>query len=98
MSSETVMCDKPTILIIDDTPANLGVVMDSLENRGYRLLIAQDGAEGLKRAAFVKPDLILLDVMMPELDGFEVCRRAKARYRDSRYTGDFYDRSGGERA
>jgi len=77
MSSETVMFDKPTILIVDDTPANLGVVMDSLENRGYRLLIAQGGAECLKRAAFVKPDLILLDVMMPELDGFEVCRRLK---------------------
>jgi len=78
MSSATAVFDKPTILIVDDTPANLGVVVEGLESRGYRLLIAQDGAEGLKRAALVKPDLILLDVMMPELDGFEVCRCLKS--------------------
>jgi diguanylate cyclase (GGDEF)-like protein/PAS domain S-box-containing protein len=78
MNSATAAADKPVILIVDDTPGNLGVVVDSLENRGYRLLIAQDGAEGLKRAAFVKPDLILLDVMMPGLDGFEICRRLKS--------------------
>jgi len=69
--------NSPTILIVDDTPTNLGVVVESLENRGLRLLVAQDGIEGLQRAAFVKPDLILLDVMMPGLDGFEVCRRLK---------------------
>jgi diguanylate cyclase (GGDEF)-like protein/PAS domain S-box-containing protein len=78
MSRPSVASDKPVILIVDDTPVNLGVVVDSLENRGYRLLIAQGGAECLQRAAFVKPDLILLDVMMPGLDGFEVCRRLKA--------------------
>ncbi|EGW22868.1 EAL domain-containing protein [Methylobacter tundripaludum] len=77
MNSATATADMPTILIVDDTPVNLGVVVESLENRGYRLLIAQDGTEGLKRAAFVKPDLILLDVLMPGLDGFEVCRRLK---------------------
>src|ERR1035437_7812180 len=69
--------DMPTILIVDDTPINLGVVVETLENRGYRLVVAQDGMEGLQRAAFVKPDLILLDVMMPGMDGFEVCRRLK---------------------
>lgn len=68
---------SPTILIVDDTPTNLGVVVESLENRGLRLVVAQDGMEGLQRAAFVKPDLILLDVMMPGMDGFEVCRRLK---------------------
>lgn len=67
----------PTILIVDDTPANLGVVAESLEGYGYRVLVAQDGEEGLQRAILVQPDLILLDVMMPELDGFEVCRRLK---------------------
>lgn len=69
---------KPVILIVDDTPVNLAVVVDSLENRGYRLLIAQGGMEGLQRAALVKPDLILLDVMMPGMDGFEVCRCLKS--------------------
>lgn len=68
-----------TILIVDDTPANLGVIVEILENRGYRVLIAQDGEEGLQRASFVQPDLILLDVMMPGLNGFEVCRRLKNR-------------------
>ncbi|HEY8094763.1 MAG TPA: PAS domain-containing protein [Methylobacter sp.] len=72
-----ITANSPTILIVDDTPINLGVVVESLENRGLRLVVAQDGMEGLQRAAFVKPDLILLDVMMPEMDGFEVCRRLK---------------------
>jgi len=78
MNCSKAAVDKPVILIVDDTPVNLGVVVNSLENLGYRLLIAQGGIEGLQRAAFVKPDLILLDVMMPELDGFEVCRRLKS--------------------
>lgn len=67
-----------TILIVDDTPANLGVVVASLENHGFQVVIAQDGEEGLQRADFARPDLILLNVMMPGLDGFEVCRRLKA--------------------
>lgn len=71
----------PKILIVDDTPANLGVIVESLEDRGYRVVVAQEGEEGLQRADFVQPDLILLDVMMPGLDGFEVCRRLKAQAR-----------------
>ncbi|MDP1773002.1 MAG: PAS domain-containing protein [Methylobacter sp.] len=67
-----------TVLIVDDIPANLGVVVESLESCGYRVVVAQDGMEGLQRAAFVKPELILLDVMMPGMDGFEVCRHLKS--------------------
>jgi len=67
---------KPTILIVDDIPNNLGVVVETLENT-YRLVVALDGDEGLQRAAFIKPDLILLGVMIPGMDGFEVCRRLK---------------------
>jgi PAS domain S-box-containing protein len=66
-----------TILIVDDTPANLGLVVDSLEARGVRVLVALDGREALERAAFSQPDLILLDVKMPGIDGFETCRRLK---------------------
>ncbi|MEX3969915.1 response regulator [Paraburkholderia caribensis] len=66
-----------TILIVDDTPANLGVVVESLEARGIRVLIALDGLEALERAAFAQPDLILLDVKMPGIDGLETCRRLK---------------------
>ncbi len=74
----------PTILIVDDTPANIGVVAENLEMHGYRVLVAQDGEEGVQRADFMHPDLIMLDVMMPGIDGFEVCRRLKkeAKTRD----------------
>lgn len=68
-----------TLLMIDDTPANLAVVVEGLETHGFSVVIAQDGEEGLERARFVQPDLVLLDVMMPGLDGFEVCRRLKAQ-------------------
>ncbi|MEM5388865.1 response regulator [Paraburkholderia phymatum] len=66
-----------TVLIVDDTPANLGMVVDSLEARGIRVLVALDGIEALERAAFAQPDVILLDVKMPGIDGFETCRRLK---------------------
>jgi signal transduction histidine kinase len=66
---------RPTILIIDDTPANLDVIAKGFERDGVRVVVAQDGEEGLGRATFVHPDLILLDVMLPGIDGFEVCRR-----------------------
>ncbi|MGH8807186.1 MAG: response regulator [Noviherbaspirillum sp.] len=69
---------KPTIMIVDDTPANVGLLVDSLEERDFRIVVAQDGDEALRRAQFVQPDLILLDVMMPGIDGFETCRRLKA--------------------
>ncbi|WP_114974110.1 response regulator [Rhodoferax ferrireducens] len=65
------------ILIIDDTPANVAMLADYLDDLGLRVVVAQDGEEGLGRAEFVKPDLILLDVMMPGMDGFETCRRLK---------------------
>lgn len=67
-----------TVLIIDDTPANVAVLADYLEDQGFRVVVAQDGEEGLERAVYVVPDLILLDVMMPNIDGFETCRRLKA--------------------
>ena len=67
-----------TILIIDDTPANVGLLVDYLEDNGFRVVVAQDGVEGIKRAEFAQPDLILLDIMMPGMDGFETCRRLKA--------------------
>ncbi len=77
MDAAILKPNKSTILIVDDTPVNLGVVVESLESRNYRVVVAQDGEEGLQRAIFVKPDLILLDVMMPGMDGFEVCRCLK---------------------
>lgn len=67
----------PIILIVDDTPANLMVMADYLGSHGFAPVVAQDAEEAIVRARFVKPDLILLDVMMPGMDGFEVCRRLK---------------------
>jgi signal transduction histidine kinase len=70
--------NSPTVLIVDDTPSNLGMVVKIMEEKGYLVSIAQDGEEGLQRAQLVQPDLILLDVMMPGIDGFETCQRLKA--------------------
>jgi PAS domain S-box-containing protein len=66
------------ILIIDDNPINLRVLSENLRQRGFKVVVAQDGEEGVERARLVKPDLILLDVMMPGIDGLETCRRLKA--------------------
>ncbi|WP_158936131.1 response regulator [Burkholderia sp. S171] len=69
--------EPPAILIVDDMPANLSLVVDSLADQGFRVLVALDGEEALERAQFSQPDLILLDVKMPGIDGFETCRRLK---------------------
>lgn len=66
-----------TILIMDDVPANLKVLVDSLEEHDFSVAVAQDGEEGFKRAQLIHPDLILLDLRMPVLDGFSVCRKLK---------------------
>lgn len=68
---------KPTILCVDDTPANLYLLVELLKGT-YRVKTATDGAQALQVTAASPPDLILLDVMMPGMDGYEVCRRLKA--------------------
>jgi PAS domain S-box-containing protein len=70
--------DSPTVLIADDNPANLAIVVESLVARGFKVLVALDGPEAIQRAQFSQPDLILLDVRMPGIDGFETCRRLKS--------------------
>jgi DNA-binding NtrC family response regulator len=69
---------QPTILVADDTPANIEVLLKCLSQEGYRVLVAQDGESAVTQARYGRPDLILLDVMMPEIDGFEACRQLKA--------------------
>jgi two-component system sensor histidine kinase ChiS len=66
------------ILLVDDNPTNLQVLYQTLDGLDYKLLIAKNGARALEIANKVKPSLILLDIMMPGIDGFEVCRRLKA--------------------
>lgn len=67
-----------TILIVDDTPINVAILSEHLVSHGFSVMVAQDGEEGLERARFAPPDLILLDVMMPGMGGFETCRRLKS--------------------
>ncbi len=67
----------PAILLVDDIPANLRVLYESLNGRDYRLFIANSGEQALEVTRRSHPDLILLDIMMPDVDGFEVCRRLK---------------------
>jgi CheY-like chemotaxis protein len=62
-----------TILIIDDTPANIGVLHDSLVDLGHKVLVARSGQSGIETVKHAFPNLILLDIMMPEMDGFETC-------------------------
>ena len=68
----------PRILIVDDTPSARKTLETLLKPEGYRLSFAASGAEALACAVDLRPDLILLDVMMPEMDGYEVCRRVRA--------------------
>ncbi len=71
------MEQRPTILIIDDTPINIRILSELLMDR-CEVIFAASGREGLERAMTARPDLILLDIMMPGMDGYEVCRRLKA--------------------
>lgn len=67
-----------TVMIVDDAPGNLAVLSDALEEAGYRILVATDGLSALEQLRFIRPDIILLDVVMPGLDGFGTCRQLKA--------------------
>jgi len=69
----------PVILVIDDSPENLSVLFDLLSEPDFKIRIATDGEQGICSAELEKPDLILLDILMPGMDGFETCRRLKAK-------------------
>lgn len=67
----------PTILIVDDNPTNLEILSGTLANSGWEILVAIDGESAIEQARYAHPDLIVLDVMMPGIDGFETCHRLK---------------------
>ena len=71
------MRDPALILVVDDNEANVDILVTRLEASGYAVIAARDGEEAIERAHAERPDLILLDVMMPKIDGFEVARRLK---------------------
>lgn len=69
---------SPSILLVDDNEINLQTLYQTLDGQGYELMIARTGEDALRIAAEIHPDLILLDVMMPGIDGYETCTRLKA--------------------
>src|SRR5262245_27147708 len=72
------MRTPPRILVVDDNPSNVDILRARLSTHGYETLTAADGEEALAAVREHLPDLILLDVMMPKVDGIEVCRRLRA--------------------
>jgi len=68
---------KGKVMIVDDTPANLQVLFEYLQAEHYRVLVSEDALSALEQLRYCLPDIILLDVMMPEMDGFEACQRIK---------------------
>lgn len=69
--------ENGTILVVDDTLANLGLLFDLFDKSSFKVLVAQDGESAIQKAEYAKPDIILLDIMMPGIDGFETCLRLK---------------------
>ena len=68
-----------SVMVVDDVPANVDVVLGFLYQAGYRVLVADSGARGIEQLELETPDLILLDLMMPGMDGIETCRQIKSR-------------------
>jgi DNA-binding response OmpR family regulator len=66
-----------SILIVDDNPANIGIIMRFLKDVGFRILVARDGSSAIEIAKYEHPDLILLDILMPGMNGFETCEKLK---------------------
>ena len=75
--------ENKTILVVEDEKAIADILVFNLQREGYETIVAYDGAEGLRRALEDAPDLILLDVMLPEMDGFEVCKRVREKFRNT---------------
>ena len=76
------MSEKPRILLVDDEPSIVKIVGKRLEVEGFDVLVAVDGQDALVKARAAHPDLIILDVMLPKLNGYEVCKALK---QDARY-------------
>jgi len=77
MANDTLRRD--TLLVVDDTPETLGFLTDTLDHAGFTVLIATDGDSALELIEQITPDLVLMDAVMPGLDGFETCRRLKQK-------------------
>ena len=84
MSPSSLSAAEPTaagiVLIVDDVPENVALLHDALDEAGYLVLVATNGESAIARARQSLPDVVLLDAMMPGMDGFEVARRLKADF------------------
>jgi DNA-binding response OmpR family regulator len=78
MNEDKHQAETATILLVDDVDINLQTLYQTLEGKGFRLLVARSGEEALRIARKAQPDLILLDIMMPGIDGYETCARLKS--------------------
>ena len=78
MSQAPIDSMQPKVLIVDDIPSNLGLICQTLEAENYNIFVAHNGNMALASVHRNAPDLIILDIMMPDIDGYEVCRRLKA--------------------
>ncbi len=76
-SNKGISQEQETLLLVDDNPTNLQVLYQTLEGSGYKLLLAKNGEDALNIAHKIQPALVLLDIMMPGMDGYEVCRQIK---------------------
>jgi adenylate cyclase len=79
VSTGPAAAERARILVVDDVPANVRMLSGMLRGRGYEVLTAANGAQAIEKSLSERPDLVLLDVMMPDLSGYEVCRAIRAR-------------------
>ena len=76
-ATEAIAMRRDTVLVVDDTPDTLNLLMDTLDHAGFTVLVATDGTAALELMEFVTPDLVLMDALMPGMNGFETCKRLK---------------------
>jgi twitching motility two-component system response regulator PilH len=76
--TDTRETQTKTILLVDDSPTELKIMMNALKGLGYRILTASDGQEALQRAVEIRPEVVLLDVILPKKNGYQVVREMKA--------------------
>jgi len=74
---ETKQMNSKSILVVEDSPTELRIVTDLLEGNGYQYSVATDGEEALRKAMQIRPQVMLLDVVLPKKNGFQVCRQLK---------------------
>ena len=89
---------RDVVLVVDDSPETLRLLTDALDGAGMTVMVAIDGAAAMRIVEQITPDIILLDAVMPGMDGFETCRRLKRDAGSEQRAGHLHDRAGGDRA